>query len=460
MKSNKLTCITALALLVALAIPVWLAAQEHPAKHYRLIDLGTFGGRISEISIGSFSINSHGLAVGGAETSVSQPPHSNPWSCGPGTDVYHGFEWHKGVKRDLGSLAPVDDDCSNAGGINASGEISGASENGAIDPLTGITEVRAVIWKDGHIKNLGTLGGNHSSAQWINDQGQVVGFALNKIADPYSWFDFDILNSANGTQTRAFIWQDGKKMQDLGTLGGPDAVALSVNEPGQVDGFSYINGTPNSNNGPACPPNVPTQDPFFWEQRKMTDLGTLGGTCGFPNGMNNLGQVIGQSDLKGDVFYHPFFWEKGKRMQDLHTLGGNDGSATWINDAGEVVGWANTKSGFQHAVLWKKNGRAYKAHDLGVLTGDVNSYAFMINAKSQIVGCSWTSPAFCNHATLWENGAIFDLNKLIPPRSPLSLAIAIFVNDSGEIGGVGFPPGCQNTDTCGHAFLLIPKKTQ
>jgi probable HAF family extracellular repeat protein len=460
MKSGKL--ISAMALLVALAIPVSLAAQEHQTKHYRykLVDLGTFGGPGSGVNIGSITINNHGLAVGAAETSVSDPPHSNGWPCGPGTFVYHGFEWHDDVVSDLGALPPADEDCSNTQGINTSGEIAGNSENGMIDPLTGFIEIRAVIWKNGQIEDLGTLGGNHSAAYWINDRGQVAGFALNNVPDPYSMFDLGILGSSNGTQTRSFLWEKGKKMQDLGTLGGPDAFVGILNERGQIVGGSYTNGTPNSFNGFNCPPNVPTQDPFFWEKGKgMTDLGTLGGTCGGPSALNNHGQVVGTSNLKGNVVYHPFFWEKGKKMQDLGTFGGNYGWAYWINDAGEVVGGATLKGDqVNHAFLWKKGMK--KVRDLGILKGDQCDQATSINSKRQVVGGSGDCNNVHGRAFLWENGSMYDLNKLIPPGSSLHLFFVSFISDSGEIAGVGLPSGCTNADACGHAFVLIPRKTQ
>ena len=108
---------------------------------------------------------------------------------------------------DLGVLAGADS-CSIATSINAEGEIVGYSENGVVDPLTGIRQSRAVLWKDGEIRDLGTFGGNQSVVGSINDRGQIAGGALNAIPDPFSFYDL-LVGSSNGTQTRAFLWENG-----------------------------------------------------------------------------------------------------------------------------------------------------------------------------------------------------------------------------------------------------------
>src|SRR5207244_13469366 len=119
--------------------------------------------------------------------------------------------------------------------MNASGLIVGVSRNGVVDPLIGREEARAVLWQDGKILDLGTLpGGHESAADVVNDRGQVAGPASNALPDPYScafvicW----------GTQTRAFLWQNGM-MQDLGTLGGPDSLPFFMNNRGQIAGQAY-----------------------------------------------------------------------------------------------------------------------------------------------------------------------------------------------------------------------------
>jgi probable HAF family extracellular repeat protein len=369
--------------------------------------------------------------------------------------VNHAFKWQNGVLTDLGSLIGPDN-CSVATSINAKGEISGRWGNGVIDPITGIQEFHAVLWKDGQISDLGTLGGSVSSGSGINALGQVAGFALNAIPDPVSIYHFQLSESVNGTQTRAFLWQNGV-MQDLGTLGGPDAWSNFVNDAGQVTGFSYTDSAINPVTG------VPTTHPFLWDpKRGMTDLGSLGGTlagsepAGFQGAINNLGQVVGASTLAGDLVFHPFLWTNPGPMQDLGTLGGDNASASGVNDAGQVIGVSDLPGNVYHAFLFNSG----VMNDLRTLNGDSFSTASSINASGQIVGQSCHEPCvnhFQNRAVLWENGAIFDLNTLVRGgHSGLTLSLALVINDQGEIAGIGRPVGCLADSACGHAFVLIP----
>jgi len=466
MEPKTLTIFLTMNLFAALAIPVRPAAQEqtneeHHVKHhqYELVDIGTFGGPASYINaafaLGAVNqINEHGTSVGSSATSEPAPPGSNPANCG-GIDgkidfVFHAFKWENGAVTDLGAL-PGDDNCSVATSINANGEIVGSSEIDIIDPLTGQKEFRAVLWKDGKIRNLGTFGGRYSLPGSINNRGQVVGEATNAIPDPFSLL-YQLVGSSQGTQTRAFLWENGHK-QDLGTLGGPDAWAFLVNDKSQIVGLSYVNSTPNSVTG------FPTLHPFLWHERQMIDLGTLGGFGTFVstvsvNGLNNQGQVIGASPLTGDQIAHPFLWDDGKLIDLTVQSGGVIATADAINDAGQIVGNANFPNGASDAYLWQDG----MVTDLGTLDGDCFSEAFAINSRGQVVGQSFSCVSGIVRSFLWENGSMVDLNALIPPNSNLFLDNTLAINDSGEIGGLAVPPNCanENDDLCGHAFVLIP----
>jgi probable HAF family extracellular repeat protein len=444
MKSRILTCITAMALFGVLAIPVRLAAQEqngnrrHRQHRYRFVDMGTLGGLTSYASAGgagNLILNNRGTVAGSADTSTPDPYAPNCFNV----DCFlsHTFRWQNGVLTDLGALPGANS--SAASGINARGWITGYSENGVIDPLTGFPETRAVFWNDGQIIDLGTLGGYESVGIAVNNRGQVTGFATNATPDPFSGF---------GTQVRAFLWEDGV-MQDLGTLGGPDSPPVGntiINESGQIAGSSNTDSTPNPVTG------IPTTDPFLWENGTMTDLGTLGGTLGFPVFLNNRGEVVGQSNLAGDVTAHPFLWHRGT-MTDLGTLGGTFGVANWIDDAGEVVGGDSTPHDASfHASAWKDG----VITDLGTLPGDCFSVALALNSGSQIVGQSFSCDFSTARAFIWDNGSMTDLNTFIPPNSSLQLVIAANINDRGEIVGVGTPPGVQDFHFGGRLFLLSP----
>jgi len=314
---------------IVLAMPLYLSAQEdqehsrehHKQSRYKVIDMGTFGGPNSLFSNPSSRvINSQGTATGAADTAMPDPYDPN---CFFDCLIDHAFVWKNGVRTDLGTLPRGSS--SFAYWVNNRGLIVGQSQNGLIDPLTGFPEANGVLWKQSQIVNLGTLGGNQSNANAINDHDQVVGGALNKLFDPFAdspLIGFGTLGSfaqtyiftPAATQTHAFLWQDGE-MQDLGTLGGPDSNALLLNDSGQVAGVSFVNSIAN-------PSGVPTVDPFVWEQGRMADLGTLGGTFGAPYWLNNRGQVVGLSNLAGDMTYHPFLWTEPGPMHDLGTLGG------------------------------------------------------------------------------------------------------------------------------------------
>ncbi|HKU27722.1 MAG TPA: hypothetical protein VJQ54_19790, partial [Candidatus Sulfotelmatobacter sp.] len=300
----------------------------------------------------------------------------------------------------------------------------------------------------------------------INNRGQIVGFSLNTIPDPFSTFDIIlnlILGTHGGTQTRAALWQHGE-MQDLGTLGGNDAAAFYINDHGQVAGVSYTSTVPNPVTG------VPPQEPFLWENGHMVDLGTLGGAYGLfsgqGGGLNNRGQVIGVSSVAanpGACFFtefdpncHPFLWGQGTLIDlNTNTRGGNPLSADGINDAGEVVGAADF-SGFGGSAFDAYLLRNSVAFDLGDAPGDCFSRALAINSKGQVVGNSFSCDGNFDRAFLWENGSIIDLNSVIPAGSPLELVTTNDINDRGEIAGEGLPSGCSDFTLCVHAFLLIP----
>lgn len=222
----------------------------------------------------------------------------------PDCFALHAFKFQDGVLTNLDALPGGAN--SQAFWINAHGQIAGMSQTGAVDPLLGIQALKAVVWEGDNIINLGTLeGGYESVAQSINNRGEVTGIALNTVPDPFATI---CVNNNNcfffpTTQNRAFLWKDGE-MRDLGTLGGPDAQGIFINDRGQIAGYSYVNFNPTSS-------GVPQIDPFLWEDGKMVDLGTFGGTFGEPAALNNRGQIVGGMNVEGDLTSHAFLWGKG-----------------------------------------------------------------------------------------------------------------------------------------------------
>jgi probable HAF family extracellular repeat protein len=458
MKTNLFVCAAVLTLLAVLTMPTHVSAQQ---PQYRLVDMGTFGGPSSHINPGSGNdfgqhltvLNRRGEVSGFADTPIPDPfPNLCFWDC----YVTHAFRSNKtGVLTDLGALPGGGSSLSTW--ITDNGLMAGFSENGEADPLyTGLPQLRAVFWRSGKIKDLGTLpeGGYESAASSVNSSGLVVGAALNAVPDSNSMQPglFNLwggaLNPPYGYESRAFLWDEEHGMQDLGTLGGTDAQALLINERGQILGHSYTG----SNPSPFC--NYPlATDSFLWERKNgMVDLGSLGGTCTLAFDLNQKGQVVGLSNLEGDQAQHAFLWSDGV-LRDLGgSLGGSYTGTSALNERGEAAGYAYFADDVTfHAVLWKGIGNMT---DLGVLGSDQCSVATAINDRGQIAGtsisnCTAEEPAAT--AFLWRNGWLFDLNQLIPGNSPLHLEYVETINDRGEIAGTGVDANGNE-----HAYLLVP----
>jgi probable HAF family extracellular repeat protein len=452
MKTQLLVRVSALVLLVAVWGPIRLAAQTEPAdaaqKHsrYKLVDLGTLGGPIAygtpppdmdQDQTGFRLLNQAGVVSSYADTALPDP--NAPDLCFVSDCLLaHAFRWKNGVMTDLGAL----DNRVNSGAvsINAQGWSTGQSQLDIDFPVP-----HAVLWKHRSVIDLGTLeGGVGSLGVYLNDTGQVIGLADNGIPDPFSLLE-------TGDEIRTFFWENGA-MQDIGTLGGPDAAPgadCDNQRRGYIVGSSFVSFTANDSTG------IPTLDPFLWNNGEMSDLGNLGGTLSGAQCANTGGDVIGSSTLPGDLVRHAFLWRKGV-ITDLGTLGGDNSEAIWINERGDVAGSADLPEfGLHDAVLWKDG----KMVDLGTVGTDPCSRGRGINARGQVVGGSSDCVSAFLHAFVWDgSGPMLDLNTLIAPGSGLQLTIAININDRGEILAKSIPVGATPVggNDLGHLVLLIP----
>jgi len=134
-----------------------------------------------------------------------------------------------------------------------------------------------------------------------------------------------------------------------------------------------------------------TFHPFLWNGRRLVDLGTLGGRYGAANWISDPGAVAGFSGVPGSQAYHGFLWENGT-MRDLRPTGKARCSIAWVvNTRGQAVGDdTDCQNNNLAAVLWE-HGAAY---DLNTLIGRFPVHlaeAFYISNRGEIA-CLGTLP--------------------------------------------------------------------
>ncbi|HEX6188705.1 MAG TPA: hypothetical protein VFZ40_11535, partial [Pyrinomonadaceae bacterium] len=177
----------------------------------------------------------------------------------------------------------------------------------------------------------------------------------------------------------------------------------------------------------------------------FTDLGTLGtGTYSRALGINNCGQIVGESSLTGTDPTHPFLWRDANgnlvsdagEMKDLGTLGGTRGLASDINASGLVVGTSTIANGDEHAFRWfDQDGDGTpdpgEMIDLGVLPNHSTHLAFGVNDNGQIVGSAEDS-SLETSAFIWN--ANTGLEKLAT-LDGIKPSHGYAINNSSHIAG-------------------------
>jgi probable HAF family extracellular repeat protein len=350
--------------------PSVMQGSESTPARYTVTDLGVVGNPPAQ----PYFITNNGLIGGGAAT-----PAGN----------LHAALWFEGAKFDIGTTG-LGGPNNIAYGVNRFGQTVGAAETSVTDAedfcgfnaygFPSAAACRPFLWQDGVMTALPTLGGENGFANMINHRGQVAGLAETAAKDP-----------AAGCPVHRFapvVWANGKIYALPTAPGDSDGVAASINDNGEGAGASGTCAPFNPNSGLFLTEN----HALVWKNGKATDLGNLG-----PNGLpgagnhacaiNNRGEAVGHVTSKASTV--AFLWSREKGLKGLGTLDGDLASfALGLNDEGQVVGQSiGPEFSTFRAFLWDK-GTMTDLNTL-VVANPAKLYlllAVSINSRKEITG--------------------------------------------------------------------------
>jgi probable HAF family extracellular repeat protein len=286
--------------------------------------------------------------------------------------------------------------------LNDIGQAAGSSSNpsGAV----------ATLFSSGEAIRLGTLEpGDVSIATGINKSAEVVGY------EP-------VYSSGGSGISHAFLYSNGA-LRDIDSPalfpGGTSAAA--INGTGTVVGQGNLSSS--------------SFHAFVYSGGQMLDIGPAGAYQASAVAINDAGEIIGNAFFTSGGG-GAFTYSNGK-FTYLTAPAGTTATAVAISSSGEIAGTIYFNNGSPpHAALYS-NGRW---SDLGGVSGATATHGTAINATAQVVATAFY-PTVRYHpfipgkhvAQILRNGALVNLNTLIPSGSGYVMTDAIAINDSGEI---------------------------
>lgn len=366
-----------------------LSADRSSAARYSIVTLPLVGGTLAS----GEAINDRGEVAGFGATAAG---------------TFTAVIWQNGVAKTLGTLGGPNSEVQWPG-LNNRGTVVGFAERAELSPLgehwscsaffptiTGHI-CRGFAWRDDHMVEMPTFGGDNSFATEVNERGRVVGWAETPVHDP-------TCHAPQVLQFRAMVWDpETGRVRALPPLyGDSTSAATAINDRDQIVGISGACDT--------AVAGISARAGVMWDHDEVIDIGGLGGTAfNTPMAINNSGVVVGFSDTTGDQNgaapnFQAFIWTRDKGIKNLKSL-----------------------------------------------PQDVISEALGINSQGQVVGVSIGASA---HAVIWEHNAMYNLQSFLPAGYPDSLQVAQDINDEGQITGQLKQTSTGNLVT----FIMTPMK--
>jgi probable HAF family extracellular repeat protein len=235
------------------------------------------------------------------------------------------------------------------------------------------------------------------------------------------------------------------KVTYLPSLGGEFTLPCSINDKGQIAGFSEV--------------SKGNYHLFLWDREK--GIQNLGPVVNNQVHINNGGQIAATMQ-DPDGHYRAFIWDPNHGRRVLPTLGGKTAIIQGINNNGQVVGAAETATGLLHACVWntdteihdltpssKKRTRARSINDAGqVVIFVLGAAKLLVNANEGATSTSQQIPVI-GPTKINSNGYVagyvqvgsgkYDIRLWhselgMTPQFNVDLPAALEINDVNQIG--------------------------